>query len=265
MRIHALLPWYQENPQWLAATVASVARFADHIIAVDGCYALWPDALTKPNSGAEQAEIIMEVAHGAGIDATVHVPRSPFFGNEVEKRTLMLRLAGLLGTPNEDWVFHVDADEVVTHVADNLRAMLAAEPLHVCEVAAYWNDGRNCTALPAPDEEDRREAMQAGSTPVRKLMRLIPNLHVRGAHWCYVGDGPDGGDLCLWGAQGIHEIEPAADYTRALRLEHRHAWRGKERQRDAAAYYKTRDFVAAERMIPLMMQSLEGDYVEVPR
>lgn len=265
MKIHALLPWYNEDPAWLAATVASVARFADHIIAVDGCYALWPGALTAPNSGAEQAETIFEVAHGAGIDVTVHVPREPFYGNEVEKRTMLLQLAGLLGTPNEDWVFLVDADEVVTHASHDLRAMLAAETANVCEVASCWNDGRNCTALPAAKEQDRREAMQSGHVHVRKLMRLLPNLRVQGCHWIYVGDGPNGEDMYLWGSPGVFDHEEAADYTPYLRLEHRHAWRGKQRQRDAQTYYKVRDTVIAERLIPLLMESADGEFVEVAR
>lgn len=265
MKIHALLPWYNEDPQWLAATVASVARFADHVIAVDGAYALFPGAIERPNSGAEQAEIILEVAHGAGIDATVHVPRHPFFGNEVEKRTLLLRLAATIGTVNEDWIFNVDADEVVTYVSPDFRSLLAAERANVCGVAVHWNDGRNCTALPAAREQDRREAMQAGTVHVRKLMRLIPNLRVQGCHWIYVGDGPADADIYLWGQPGIFDQEEAADYSSLLEVEHRHAWRGKQRQRDAAEYYRTRDTVIAERLIPLMMNSDDVEFVEVRR
>src|SRR6266498_603798 len=62
VRIYGLLSWYDERQDWLAAAVTSAAKLCDGIIAVDGAYALFPDSLRHPTSGAEQAATILETA-----------------------------------------------------------------------------------------------------------------------------------------------------------------------------------------------------------
>jgi hypothetical protein len=46
-KIWGLLSWYDESPSWLAEAVASFAPMLDGLIAVDGAYALYPDARTS--------------------------------------------------------------------------------------------------------------------------------------------------------------------------------------------------------------------------
>ena len=85
MRLVAILNFYEESSQWLAALVASLQKAnVDHIVAVDGAYALFPDAMTRPRSGPEQPQAIIECAHTLGIGCTIHRTRSAWGGNEVE-------------------------------------------------------------------------------------------------------------------------------------------------------------------------------------
>src|SRR4051794_1394880 len=101
MRIHALLNWFDEPPAALAACVASLKLGAvDSVIAIDGAYALFPDA--KPNSPPDQAAVIHETARTLGITCTIHTPNQTWAGNEVQKRTSLFDLAHAI-SDNGDW------------------------------------------------------------------------------------------------------------------------------------------------------------------
>jgi hypothetical protein len=255
VKIIATLCFYDEPPAWLAATVTSAAKFCDHIICCDGAYQLFPGATSKPVSSPMAHEAIVHAAAAAGIAVTLHVPTRPFPNNEVEKRNLMLRLAATVGEPMVDWVFTIDGDEVVISVSDLLRLDLEETEFHVAETM---------TRESSPNADDaQREAYEAGSRPYRHLMRLLPNLRVVGAHWVYMGDHPDDGTLCLQGISGLHAIEPALDVSHCVLKEHRHAWRAERRQSAATDYYRIRDAVVAERVVPLFMLTESGDLVEV--
>ena len=126
-RLIALLCWYEEAPQWLAATVASLRGVCDHVIAADGTYPGFPDARVYPRSGREQAEVITETAYACNLGLTLISPRDVWEGGEVEKRNAMFDYAKIVGDPG-DWVLIVDADEVVTAAPPDLRAQLTAPP-----------------------------------------------------------------------------------------------------------------------------------------
>lgn len=256
MKIIATLCFYDEPPAWLAATVASCARLCNHIVAVDGAYQLFPGANAKPTSSAMAHEVLVQAAAAAGIGLTLHVPTRPWPGNEVEKRSLMLQLAAAVGEPGVDWVFTIDADEVVTFASDLVRSDLAETDLHVATTTTVESS-------PAADDT-QRAAYEAGARPYRHLMRLLPGLRVVGAHWVYMGE-VDGETVCLQGVNGLHDMEPALDLTHAVRKEHRHAWRSRKRLDDASAYYTVRDQTVAERIVPLYMLGLDGQVVEVRR
>lgn len=119
MKVAACLSWYDENPNWLAATVTSVADNCDAIIAVDGAYFGFPGGLQKPASGPEQVEAITATGNAAGLEVITHQPVEPWPG-QVEKRTYMCRLAELI---QADWLLIIDADE--TLVGNGLRKDLA--------------------------------------------------------------------------------------------------------------------------------------------
>lgn len=253
MKLVGLLPWYMENPTWLSACVASLARCCDHLIAVDGAYFLFPGSSERPNSGSEQAEAIVETAHGAGLAVTLHVPREPFFGNEVEKRTLMLQLAQTVVEPERDWLLSVDADMVLSKIDDGFRGKLEqVEDQDVATYRLFWLDDRHSTQVaqgvdPGPD-------IRPGSTPHRSLFRALHNMRVEGAHYCYVGDRHhelepgrvETETVYYWGKPDFEPLRDAADLTDYLHVEHRHAHRSQQRMLAAANYYERRDRLSVE-------------------
>jgi hypothetical protein len=216
VRIIGLLSWYEEPASWLAETVASAAQLCDHLIAVDGPYAMFPGAMMKPASGTEQAEVITHTAAGAGIGCTIHAPRQLWWGNEVEKRGFMFDLGMTVAKPG-DWFLVIDADEVlVTNPAD-VRQKLSETDLDVAEVM-IWERG---------DAESR--------TPHRRLFRALPGITYRDAH--YVVTVPtDTGVRILSGNHSIHKVEPAQELW-DTRLEHRKQNRSAQRKQLKADYY----------------------------
>lgn len=100
MKLVAMLSWFDEKPAWLSTVVSSAAvAGCDHIVCVDGPYSLL--TLTGSSSGVEQHDAIIRAASVAGIGLTLHVPDRPFIGNEVEKRSLMFRLALQITTEDD--------------------------------------------------------------------------------------------------------------------------------------------------------------------
>jgi hypothetical protein len=216
VRIIGLLSWYEEPASWLAQCVASAAHLCDHLIAVDGPYALFPGATTKPASGAEQAEVITHTTAGAGIGCTIHAPRQPWWGNEVEKRAYMFQLGLTMAEP-DDWFLIFDADEVLVTSPVDVRKKLAETELDVAEVM-IWERG---------EQESR--------TPHRRLFRALPGITYRDAH--YVVTAPtDTGLKILSGNHSIHNIEPAQELW-DTRLEHRKQSRSAQRKQQKADYY----------------------------
>lgn len=208
--IVGLLSWYEEPSSWLAECVASVAKLCAHLIAVDGPYAAFPGALRKPSSGSDQADTIARTAAGAGIGCTIHSPRKPWWGGEVEKRDYMFRLAKTF-TTETDWLLRIDADEVLDAPADT-RDLLADTDLDVAEVTIWDRDG--------------------SSSPFRCLFRALPDLAIEQAHYVVTA-----GPKVLVGNSTVHKQEPALPLW-DVRLEHRTMQRPAERQRQKRAYYQ---------------------------
>ncbi len=229
--IIALLSWFNESPAMLANAVGTLT-FADHLIAVDGAYALYPEAQAK--SPSDQADVIRAQADMLGIGLTLHQPAHPWAGNEVEKRTTMFRLAELLGTEN-DWLYIVDADEQVTNPHEQtVRQALAETTLLTAEVTYWWHRPHktpNAYPFPSPLRE------QQGIT---KFFRNLPGLHCQGAHYRYVaGDG-----TVMWNPNGIDATEPLD--VRTVRVQHRNQERDLWRQQEAKTYYDARDTLKIE-------------------
>lgn len=200
MRVIALLNWYEEPAAWLAECVASAAKLCDHIIAVDGAYAAFPGALNKPRSGSEQADTIFHTATGAGIGCTIHTPREPWFGGEVQKRDFMFRLGETFATAN-DWYLRIDADEALTSVPHNARQRLAESEHDVAEVTIWERD-----------TEDYR-------SPFRCLFRALPGIRIEQAH--YLVTVPDGGSRRVLNGDGVIHKNEAAESLHDIGLEHR--------------------------------------------
>ncbi|GHA01471.1 hypothetical protein ACFOOM_12135 [Streptomyces echinoruber] len=216
MRIIGLLSWYEEPASWLAECVASAAKLCDHLIAIDGPYALFPGSTRRPASGSEQADTIARTAAGAGIGCTIHVPRQPWWGGEVEKRDFMFRLAAPMTTA-ADWLLRIDADEVLTDVPPDTRELLAASRLDVAEVTIW----------------DRDDGSQH---PFRCLFRALPGLAIEQAHYVVTAPG-EHGKRVLVGNSTVHTPEPA-EALWDVRLEHRTRQRPQHRQQQKQRYYK---------------------------
>ena len=216
MRVIGLLSWYEEPCSWLAETVASAAKLCDHLIAVDGPYAAFPFAHTKPASGTDQAEIILHTAAGADMGCTIHTSRRPWQGNEVEKRSFMFDLAMPFTTP-DDWLLVIDADEVLSDVPENARELLAKTAADVAEVHLWERDDQDTIYVQ------------------RRLFRALRGMKYDGAH--YVVTAPSGaGVKVLSGDQNVHRLEPAAELF-AVRMEHRSNQRTALRNGFKAQYY----------------------------
>jgi hypothetical protein len=229
--IVALLSFFDEYPSWLSATVASCGRLCDHIVAVDGAYALFAGG--AGSSGPDQHAAIVDAAAAAGIGLTLHVPTQKWLGGEVQKRAFMFDLGRLVARDEGDWFCVIDADNIITSVPHDARARLAdAEE----DVAAYglvtrWDDH--------PDAERLGFAAMPTKNvhPVRALYRNVPGLTVQGTHYGYTAAGAD-----LW------RDVPALDLSDLI-VEHRGHRRSAGRRARQQAYYLTRDAAGIEKEI----------------
>ncbi|MFF7966755.1 hypothetical protein ACFZC3_15485 [Streptomyces sp. NPDC007903] len=221
MKVIGLLSWYEEPASWLAECVAGMAKLCDHVVAVDGPYALFPGATRKPASGAEQADTIARTAAGAGIGCTIHIPRAPWWGNEVQKRSAMFDLAMTLAEPGVDWLVRVDADEVVTAAPPDTRELLAATEHDVAEVTMWERD---------------TDSGQDSQFPIRVAFRALPGIRVEQAHYVVTVPRADGGRRVLVGNDTVHRAELAAPLW-DVRLEHRTRQRPLMRRAAKDQYY----------------------------
>ena len=211
MRVVAVLSWYDEPVDWLRECVAS-ARFCDHLIAVDGPYAAFPGASAKPSSPPDQSDAI----RGAWPSSAVHTEAEPWDG-EVAKRDYMFRLAVSEGA---DWIFVIDADEVVTDYPDDLRGCLAATPRHVAEATLMYEMTPGWPLVPSQ---------------VRRLFRVLPDLGYRDAHSRVVAR-VDGRRVTL--TDPDLSVCESAEVIEGLRMRHRSHERSQDRQSRKADYYK---------------------------
>lgn len=225
MGIIALLAWYDEAPAWLYNAIRSLEKLpAQHLIAIDGAYQLYPEG--KARSHIDQYAAIHDAAAAAGIGCTVHTPHTVWRGNEVEKRSKLFQLGDQVADPNQTWFFVLDADEVITAAPDDLHAQLAATSLDVAAVTF---------SEPHPTLKRR-------DYPMPVVFRAIPGIRVDGNHFTYVT--PDG--RYLWGNATVEDLEPRLDLTQTLRLEHLTHYRDRTRAQAATLYYDQRDERTAE-------------------
>lgn len=223
--IVALLSFWDENPEHLRECVTSCAKIADHVLAVDGRYGLYPD--TRVRSPVSNANAIRGACAKVGLGCTIHTPNAPFAGGEIEKRSLMFRLGEALTTP-DDWYLIVDGDMLVHHVSDEARGILeSANYPDAAEV--LWQD---IGPWGTP----------SGPTRFRSFFRALRGLTVRDTHWLYMC-----GDRYLWHVpNGNMSPEPAWDLMQHVTLHHRRWQRDQDRNDQADAYYKAREAAGIE-------------------
>lgn len=240
-RVFALISWYDESPSWLAATIASLAPHVDHVIAVDGAYAHYPDA--RAFSDRQQADTIVAACEGAKLGCTLHRQNTYWVGGEVEKRTAMFRLANAIAEPFVDWLWVVDADSIVTACPHDLREQLAACERDAIEVM-LWE--RRDYIGDTPDVARTIPLPTAGGQKLRCMFRCLRDMHVRDAHYVYIGTDQDGTERILWG-HGAMPVEDG-EYWSDIQIEHRSIWRDVYRRNNSQAYYTRRDQLMLERV-----------------
>lgn len=153
MRIIALLAFYAEPAADLLRCAESLELAGvDHLVAVDGRYAAFPEQATD-----QFASNVLRFATRANhMGLTLHEPMVPWAGNECEKRTFMHRLAHAVGEAG-DWHFVIDADERVDVAPADLRDTLRAATERVARVLAREVGG---------GEGERRRLFRQGPWPV---------------------------------------------------------------------------------------------------
>ena len=247
MRLVAILNFYEESSQWLAALVASLKKAdVSHIVAVDGAYALFPDSMTRPRSGSEQPQAIIECAHTLGIGCTIHRPKTAWGGNEVEKRNHLVKLA-LLETGPTDWILQLDADELIDHAPPDLHRRLREAEEDVAGVYFYQRNTKQpdpSTAVSVP--EFNPNEMTDGFYGHRILFRARRDLRIEHAHYLYTA-GPEDDPIYLRGVDEWHDAPVPCLMLNDFKVEHRHHHRLPSRNVAAEHYYWARSLHQIER------------------
>ena len=249
MRIAAALSFFDEAPTWLSYAVTSAAKVADEIVVVDGAYALYPNR-PRGSSGADQHEAIARAAEAAGLGFTLHVPREPWAGGEVEKRTRLMQLASFTLEHRRDWIFVLDADEVVLEAPELgvLKAQLEETDLPVASVTfGQRHDAYAWQPVGGPDWPEERVLVSCAAPTMsahrtRRFYRADRTIRVDGTHYHYRIDGDDGRPVDLWQVSGA---SPALDLGRVV-IEHRHDYRDPIRKQAGERYYQIRNTTGVE-------------------
>lgn len=229
MKIIGLLSWFDEPRESLLTCLQAMARAGtDHIVAVDGRYALYPadHDVSDPNEYA----MILLACRELGMGCTIHQPSGPWKGGEVEKRTFLFQAGWQVAAPG-DWFWVQDADQVVMRVPDDFKERLAATEHDAVEVQML-----DVVALKA------NLPTWPPFFQMRALFRAQP-MSVQTNHITYMTD--DG--RLLWGWDGDSRLEPALDLSDVVLVEHRPDQRSAERQSAKLVYYSERDAAGVER------------------
>jgi hypothetical protein len=243
VKLVALLAWYDERPDMLRDMVKSLTVLGvDHLVAVDGAYAIFPKA--KPSSARSQRNAIMAAASDAGIGCTIHIPTTVWEGNETAKRRFLFQL-GETVTTEDDWYFVVDADEVVLRAPEDLKDTLANTPLDVAQAVLLDApaSGDIISGIVGEDDGENMPMILEGrmTNHLPMFFRAIRGLSVAWAHNQYVT--PDG--RYLWAGTLEVRPEPALRIPQVV-VDHRFN-RSHERRTAATAYYYARETQGTER------------------
>lgn len=228
-RILACLSFYDERPALLVECIKSLAATGvDHIIAVDGAYALFPDgtAASHPNQHAA----ITLACRQLGLGLTLHVPSVVWAGNEVEKRNALFTQAWAASNGPSDWFMVHDADMTVTRWPEDLKERLAATGHDAAEIEVLDVEAVRANQ---PDWPAR--------FTFRQFYRAQP-ITVGPRHSNY--RGRDG--AVLWNGTPTEADVPALDLTDVFEVEHRPGERDLTRQLGKMGYYAERDELHAE-------------------
>jgi hypothetical protein len=163
-----------------------------------------------------------------------------------------------MAEPGVDWLFRIDADEVVTDVPFDLRERLEASECDVGGVTLWW---RTSLGPDAPENVVREFDTGGHQDWMRFLVRAVPGLRVEGAHNFYLAD-KDGKTVVLYGRKDMHTEEPMDDFN-DLRIEHRHVYRNQRRNQRAEEFNLRRDSLGIERVWETRVENVDGEIVPI--
>lgn len=229
MRIYGLLSFYDESVPSLVACIKGLRDAGvDHLVAVDGAYALYPDA--QAASHPNQHAAITLACRELGMACTLHVPSRPWQGNEVEKRTFLFAL-GWACAEVGDWFWVQDADMVVTESPADLKERLSMADEQTAEVTILDVVAQQAQQKDWPD-----------TFACRSLFRAQP-ITVGPAH-CNYSDADGRG---LWNGTDCDADVRTLDLSWCVTVEHRPHERSAARQAAKQRYYVDRDAAGIER------------------
>lgn len=260
MKLYAILVWWNESPTWLSACVASLKRIGvDHVIAVDGRYSHF-DIGADVCSPLEQADAVVSAAEAVGMGVTMHRPIDAV--TEAEKRSLAFRLLGAQATAFDDWVFVIDADEIIHAGTPNVRTELAALPLDTHCAACRVGNTIDPHARPEVDNdvsektEELHQKLDLAMEFVQfqsRFWRVMRDMRSHVTHFNYVGTDALGVEWNLRPDTGRQNLpdHPATDIhllTDPVQIMHRKNHRTSQRQRLKREYYDLRNDIGLERV-----------------
>lgn len=230
MKITALLAFWDEPAARLYRCVKSAGLLADHIVAADGPFALFPHTKTVSNSVALGA--VKAGAEDGGI--TFELLKGREWPGQVAKRDAMMKAAA-----GSDWVFWMDADDVLVECdREGVRKELAETDADALKAERYTPV--NPDARWSPDSNG--DECQGATTSQPRLFRYLDDMRVEYAHWVYTG-ALNGKRVTLWGPrdQRIHQHHiPPPCHTKQiaalLLFEHHQTWRSDTYRRRQLAY-----------------------------
>lgn len=224
-----MMSWYDESPELLEASVRSLAGVADHLVALDGRYALFHG---PTNSPASNYEAISRAAAAAGVTCQLVEAAEPWDGpngGEPTKRTRLLRLAEEQTDVTTDWVLSWDADFIVDDASEPgmLRNLLARTPRLAADV---WLDqsSQECHGAKYP------------SMRLTILFRALRGFRVEHAHYQWTAlDPASGRRVRMWDMS--NDTVPVEDASDLLFVQHVPDRRVQSRRNRRWAYYMVRD------------------------
>lgn len=176
MKLIGLLSFFDEKPEHLAACLLGLKQLgAADVIALDGAYALYPDA--QPASHPNQHAALVLAARQLGLALTLHVPAQSWQRNEVQKRTALFAHGWAVAKPG-DWYVVMDTDMTpdVATIPDDLLAQLERTEHDVAE--------ETCRDIPAVLADNRSWPK---TFKIPSFFRAQP-ITVQTTHCTYVTD-----------------------------------------------------------------------------
>lgn len=199
----------------------------DHVIALDGAYALYPNgtASSHPNQHAA----ITLACRSLGLGLTLSTPAHVWAGGECEKRTALFALGWAVAQAG-DWFVIQDADMVACKWPADLKAQLQDTDNDAAEVEILDVEAQRANRLDWPARFEFRGFYRAQSITV-------------GPRHCVYRDA--NGDS-LWNGNDYDDPLPVLDLTGSVLFEHRPDRRSLERQLAKLGYYADRDAAGVE-------------------